>query len=118
MKKYIANIDLEWQNHYSSTISVTITDEQLKQYRNILKVVVKGIDNTYWNWFNKLPEKFDGYKMKYVPDVAEIKRIFVENFGAEPSLDEIIGFHRIFTQSGADRISKIELFELKPAKIF
>lgn len=117
MKKYIVTTHLSWYNHHDAIVSKTITEEQLKKYRNILRIISKGIKETGWNWFNILPEKWDGYENKYVPDVYEIKRQFVENFGAEPSLDEILGFHRLFTQGGADRIEKIELFEVKPVKL-
>lgn len=117
MKKYIVTVKLSWYNHHESTVSKKINEEQLKKYRNILRIISKGVNNTQWNWFSSLPEKWDGYEKKYVPNVYEIKRIFVENFYEEPSLDEIIGFHKLFVSCGADRIEKIELFEVNPIEI-
>lgn len=117
MKKYIVTLRLCWYNKHDATVSKTINEEQLEKYRNTLRIISKGIKKTGWNWFSPLPEKWEGHEKGYVPDDYVIKTKFAENFDAQLSLDEILDFHRTFIPGGAERIDKIELFEIKPIEL-
>ena len=93
--------------------SMNITKEDFEHYKDIFKVVneVSEEHPQAWNWFNRLPDKWDG--SKFVDDKWLISKTFEDNFGVKMNADHIIDFYKRFTPRGGGRISNIKLFEIK-----
>ena len=101
------------KNTYRKSQAIKL--EEIYEYKELINIINKNVNNQKWNWFSSLPETWDG-KM-YIPDTFVIETKFKENFGVDMTVNRIIKFYKRFTPNGADNISEIKLYKVEELDI-
>ena len=88
-----------------------ITEDELNKFRPAMKAINDKCPSNTWNWFDHLPEIWNGDSKKYEYDKWGIEDSFDSWFGSGTGLtaDDVIAFYKKFTPHGADGIEKIEV---------
>ena len=87
----------------SPTITKDITLNDLIKFSNLASFINKNSSNNHWNWFNRLPDEWDGER--YVIDTYRICKHMDENFGYKvEDVNLIKEFFLRFTPHGCDGI--------------
>lgn len=95
--------------------NIDISEFELKKFLPLIAIIKKNRNVSQWNWFHKLPQKWNGTAYEYTIEEFTLKFEFEYKFGVE--IDKhmtklIISFWKKFTPNGADRIDDIQLFEI------
>lgn len=111
MNKFLIEIDVTNYDKDNCKMSRSITLDEISEYKFLIKVINKNSGNKTWNWFECLPEKWDGEK--YIDDDWLISHRFNENFQYNLPDKLIKKFFKKFTPNGADRINYIKLYKVE-----
>lgn len=92
-------------------------DKFLNIYGDLLRFIIKNIDHTHWNWWSRIPDKWDGEK--FVTDYFALSYQFKEHFGEEYSnykkLVEL--FKELEYKICAGRIKSIKAYKTEEIEI-
>jgi len=119
--KFIIEIAVENYDGEQYVYAKDFTLNDLVKFAGLIELMKKNIDHTTWNWFNGLPEIWDGNR--YVLDINKLELDFESNWGfkyADTCTDNSFGestnfikeFYLRFTPSGADRINDIKVYKV------
>lgn len=106
-----------WLSNYVSgdnTQATFVDRETFEKFKPIIKTIRDNAKNKTWNWWDRLPERWNAQEHKFEPDTWSIKNSFTINFN-EPfiSASDIIKFFKKFTPNGAGAIRDIKVYEYK-----
>jgi hypothetical protein len=91
---------------------VVLTD--LEKFKDLIKAI-NTQSKTTWNWFDRLPDKWNGER--YVRDYWMINRKMKENFGQEFDAHLVEEFYKRFTPRGGDRIESVKLYKVEEIEL-
>lgn len=108
--KFQIQINISNYEDGSKTLSNNIELSEMDKFRDLIKTINEHTEVT-WNWFSKLPDKWDGES--YIYDNFAINyhmnKFFKKTF--DPQI--IIEFFLKFTPTGADHINKIHIYKIE-----
>ena len=106
-------IQIRTHKSYSTITTTTeITLNDLGKFANLASIINKNSDNKTCNWFNKLPNKWNG--KRFVLDTWMIDIKMKEWFGYHVTDFNLIEeFFDRFTPEGCDNIEWIKFFKVE-----
>ena len=107
----ISIVNYSESNH---TINREVTLEEIAEFSQLFKAVVLNGNVTTWNWWNHLPDTWNGEK--YVDNDYIIASDFKKNFGMEVPVEIIKKFYKKFVVFG-DRLDNIKLFKVEEVEL-
>ena len=115
-KEYHLVIKVSGYANGSAKLTYSITEEDIEVFKDLIKCILENSRNSdnqpsnkYWNWFDRIPDKWDG--LTYVDDDWSVEYQFENVFGQKFKSSVIKSFFRRFTPHGADRISDIRVYK-------
>ena len=91
---------------------VTLTD--LERFKDLIHVI-NTQSKTTWNWFDRLPDKWDGEK--FVRDYWLLNHKMKEKFGQEFDTGLVEEFFKRFTPRGGERIDSIKIYKVEEIEL-
>ncbi len=98
------------KDSYINTIDINLLD--LQKYKDIILLINKYTGNP-WNWFERLPDKWNQDKQVYELDKWSIDYKFKSLFKKQINTDIIIDFFKKFTPNGASGIKNITIYQVE-----
>lgn len=96
----------------SPTITKEITLNDLIKFSNLASMINKNSGGKTWNWFNHLPDTWDG--KRYVLDTWRLCKHMDEHFGYKvEDINLVKEFFLRFTPHGCDGIEWIKFFKVE-----
>ena len=96
----------------SPTITKEISLNDFTKFFNLAEMINKNYGGKIWNWFNCLPDKWDG--KNYVLDTWRLCKHMEENFGYKvEDVNLVKEFFLRFTPNGCDGIEWIKFFKIE-----
>lgn len=114
MTEFQIQININNYNESNRTVARKVKLEELEEFKEIIKAINLNLNVTTWNWFNRLPDTWNGEK--YVDNNYIIGKHFEENFGVAVQVDMIKKFFRKFNLYG-DRIDSIKLYKIEEVNL-
>ena len=100
-----------WENG-SPIITHDITLTDLTKFANLAAMINKNSGKKTWNWFDRLPDKWDGNR--YVLDTWMLCKQMEENFNYKvEDVNLVKEFFLRFTPHGCDGIECIKFFKVE-----
>jgi len=96
----------------SPTITKEITLNDLIKFSNLASMINKNSGGKTWNWFNHLPNNWDG--KRYVLDTWRLCKHMDEHFGYKvEDVNLVKEFFIRFTPHGCDGIEWVKFFKVE-----
>ena len=96
----------------SPTITKEISLNDLTKFANLATMIDKNSGGKTWNWFNHLPETWDGER--YVLDTLALCKHMEENFDYKvEDINLVKEFFLRFTPHGCDGIEWVKFFKVE-----
>ena len=100
-----------WENG-SPIITHDITLTDLTKFSNLAEMINKNSGGKSWNWFDRLPDKWDGNR--YVLDTWMLCKQMEENFNYKvEDVNLVKEFFLRFTPHGCGNIDWIKFFKVE-----
>ena len=96
----------------SPTITQEISLNDLTKFANLAEMINKNSGGKTWNWFNRLPDKWDGER--YVLDTWRLCKHMEEHFDYKvEDINLVKEFFLRFTPHGCNGIEWIKFFKVE-----